>query len=105
MTMPVGRSRLRPRSASAPTGSARRSPGGSPPQRRRSAPHEAASLAAYESTCDRLSTELFSAADAIASYDWDTTEVNRLLRRLTLSMAAEVEALLALERPVRALAS
>jgi 2-polyprenyl-6-methoxyphenol hydroxylase-like FAD-dependent oxidoreductase len=51
---------------------------------------EASSLARYEDERNRLSTDLFTTADVIAAYRWD---------------AAEVEALLALDRPARALAS
>ena len=66
---------------------------------------EATELATYQKVRDRLSTGLFTAADSIASYTWDATEVNTLLLRLSSAMADEVEALVALDDdPVLALA-
>ncbi|GAA0999689.1 NAD(P)/FAD-dependent oxidoreductase [Acrocarpospora macrocephala] len=50
-------------------------------------------LARYERTRDELSADLFTATDAIASYDWDLREVHRLLRRLSGAMSQEVELL------------
>jgi 2-polyprenyl-6-methoxyphenol hydroxylase-like FAD-dependent oxidoreductase len=66
---------------------------------------EASALARYEATRNHLSSDLFTTADTIAAYRWDAAEVDRLLHRLHTSMAAEVDALLALDRPARALAS
>jgi 2-polyprenyl-6-methoxyphenol hydroxylase-like FAD-dependent oxidoreductase len=66
---------------------------------------EASALAGYQATRNHLSTDLFATADVIAAYRWDTTEVDRLLHRLHASSAAEVDALVALDQPARALAS
>ncbi len=66
---------------------------------------EAAALAHYEATRNHLSTDLFTHADAIAAYRWDVAEITRLLYGLTASMATEVAALGALDRPSRAMAS
>jgi 2-polyprenyl-6-methoxyphenol hydroxylase-like FAD-dependent oxidoreductase len=50
---------------------------------------EAAAMADYAATRDRVSAHLFTTTDAIASYRWDTASVERLLR--TLSAAATDE--------------
>jgi 2-polyprenyl-6-methoxyphenol hydroxylase-like FAD-dependent oxidoreductase len=54
-------------------------------------------LARYESTRDRLSLPLFDVVDRIAGQRWETAEIGGLLRRLSSSMADEVEALAELE--------
>lgn len=54
----------------------------------------------YEATRDRLSRDLFDVTEEIASYRWDTTSIEALLRRLSTAMADEVEHLVALDVPV-----
>jgi 2-polyprenyl-6-methoxyphenol hydroxylase-like FAD-dependent oxidoreductase len=56
-----------------------------------------AALAGYGATRDRLSEELFSVTDAIASFRWDAAEAGALLLALSSSMADEVETLAALD--------
>ena len=53
---------------------------------------------------DAVSQDLLDVTDAIASYAWDTTEVQRLLRRLSAAMTDEVELLESLPAPAGALA-
>jgi flavin-dependent dehydrogenase len=69
---------------------------------------EAVALAAYESTRDRLSAQLFQVSDEVAAYDWDLEEVPGLMRRVSAAMTDEVEYLESLparrtadDRPVR----
>jgi len=54
---------------------------------------ERLALGRYQATRDTLSLHLFDASDAIATYDWQGSDVQPLLRRLTASMADEVEML------------
>jgi flavin-dependent dehydrogenase len=54
---------------------------------------EAAALAAYQRTRDRLSDRLFTTVDQIASYRWDTDRLRRLLLQLSSAMSDQVEAL------------
>ena len=56
-------------------------------------------LGAYHGTRDRLSEELFTATDVVASYDWDPTEVKPLLLALSYAMREEVDALASLDAP------
>ena len=53
-----------------------------------------APLAGYQATRDRLSLPLFTATNAIASYTWDSTQINALLKQCSAAMAAEVAAIL-----------
>jgi flavin-dependent dehydrogenase len=55
---------------------------------------QTAPLAGYQATRDRLSLPLFTATDAVATYTWDSTQVNALLRQNSAAMAAEVAAIL-----------
>jgi len=57
---------------------------------------EAVALARYQRTRDRLSTRLFDATEAVASYDWDILEVRSLLRQVSSAMSDEVDHLNAL---------
>jgi flavin-dependent dehydrogenase len=50
-------------------------------------------LAGYQETRDRISGDLFSITDRIASQQWDDAEISELLIRLSASMQAEVELL------------
>ncbi len=50
-------------------------------------------LAGYQETRDRISGDLFSITDRIASQQWDDAEMSELLIRLSASMQAEVELL------------
>jgi 2-polyprenyl-6-methoxyphenol hydroxylase-like FAD-dependent oxidoreductase len=59
-----------------------------------------AALARYESTRDRLSEELRTVTEAIASFRWDAAEVGALLLTLSASMVDEVDAIAALDEPV-----
>jgi 2-polyprenyl-6-methoxyphenol hydroxylase-like FAD-dependent oxidoreductase len=61
---------------------------------------EPAALAEYHRTRDRLSGRLAAVTDAIASFRWDTTTIERLLRSLSAAMGDEVEHLAALDVPV-----
>jgi flavin-dependent dehydrogenase len=63
---------------------------------------EVAALTDYHRLRDRLSQELLDVTDAIASYTWDTAEVQLLLRRLSAGMADEVELLESLPTAVGA---
>jgi flavin-dependent dehydrogenase len=58
---------------------------------------EAAALAEYEAIRDRLSHDLFTVTEAIASYAWSLEEVRAMLLQLSSAMAAEVENLAALD--------
>ena len=56
---------------------------------------QTASLASYQATRDQLSLPLFTATNTIASYAWDSTQLNALLKQNSAAMAAEVAAILA----------
>jgi flavin-dependent dehydrogenase len=58
---------------------------------------EAQALAAYQATRDRLAEDLWVTTDAIASYDWDATEIGALLMQVSAAMQDEVEHLAALD--------
>lgn len=58
---------------------------------------EAAALAAYQATRDRLSERLFATTDAIASFTWDLDHIPLLLRQLSEAMSDEVTWLSELE--------
>ncbi|MBA3289431.1 MAG: hypothetical protein H0U21_15680 [Acidimicrobiia bacterium] len=58
---------------------------------------EAAALANYQATRDRLSADLFSVTDTIAGHRWTDDAIGDLLLRLSASMADEVAALAELE--------
>ena len=60
---------------------------------------EAVALARYQATRDRLSRDLREATEAVAGYDWDTTQVQGLMRRVSSAMSDELEHLQA--RPDR----
>ncbi|HKE97399.1 MAG TPA: FAD-dependent monooxygenase [Actinomycetes bacterium] len=60
---------------------------------------EAAALAAYQRTRDRLGGPLFTTVDRIASYRWDTDQLRRLLLQLSSAMSDQVEALGRLDLP------
>jgi flavin-dependent dehydrogenase len=62
---------------------------------------ETAAFREYHRLRDSVSRDLFGLTDTIASYSWDATEVQRLLRRLSAAMAPEVELLDSLPRPGR----
>ena len=53
-------------------------------------------LADYEACRNRLSSELFEATEAIASFEWDNAALKLLHRRLSDAMKREVQALVAL---------
>ena len=57
---------------------------------------EADALAGYQARRDALSVRLFHAADMIASYGWDTRQIQQLGREVSSAMADEVELLQAL---------
>jgi flavin-dependent dehydrogenase len=62
---------------------------------------EAAALARYQAMRDRLSTALFAVTEGVAAYDWDTGQVQALLRRVSSAMSDEVDHLQSLaERPL-----
>jgi 2-polyprenyl-6-methoxyphenol hydroxylase-like FAD-dependent oxidoreductase len=58
---------------------------------------EVAAFGDYESTRNHLSESLFTTADAIASFTWDTAEGGALLLRLSASMTEEIETLASLD--------
>jgi flavin-dependent dehydrogenase len=60
-------------------------------------PDRAEALAEYQDTRDRLSTPLFDVVDVIATQRWTEGEIPDLLIQLSSAMAAEVEALAALD--------
>ncbi len=60
----------------------------------------ARALAGYEETRNRLSEELFTVTDVIASYQWNAAKVEALLLGLSAAMADEVETLAALDAAV-----
>ena len=51
---------------------------------------EAVALARYQATRERLSSRLFEATEAVASYDWDLEQVRTLLRQVSSAMSDEV---------------
>jgi 2-polyprenyl-6-methoxyphenol hydroxylase-like FAD-dependent oxidoreductase len=57
---------------------------------------QAEMLAGYQATRDALSSDLFDVIDVIAGHRWTDAEIPDLLRRLSASMADELEALAAL---------
>jgi flavin-dependent dehydrogenase len=57
---------------------------------------EAAALARYEATRNRLSRRLFHVTERIASYEWGPADVRTLLRRVSAAMSEEVDHLDAL---------
>jgi flavin-dependent dehydrogenase len=63
-------------------------------------PERAAALADYQATRDRLSKPLFDVVDVIAAQRWTEGEIPDLLIQLSSAMAAEVEALAALDAVV-----
>ena len=58
---------------------------------------EAAELASYQATRDRLSMPLFDTTEAIAGYGWDADAISALLLQLSSAMTDEVEAIAALD--------
>jgi flavin-dependent dehydrogenase len=52
---------------------------------------ESVALAGYQTTRDRLSRDLFSVTEEVASYDWDDVGVEPLLRRVSAAMSDEVD--------------
>jgi flavin-dependent dehydrogenase len=52
---------------------------------------EAVALARYQATRERLSSSLFEATEAVASYDWDLEQVRGLLRQVSSAMSDEVD--------------
>jgi flavin-dependent dehydrogenase len=58
---------------------------------------EADAFGEYHETRNRLSTRLFDVVDAIAGMGWSDTGVAELLVELSAAMAAEVDAILAIE--------
>jgi flavin-dependent dehydrogenase len=57
---------------------------------------EAVALARYEAMRDRQANRVFETTDAVASYQWDLSQVRSLLRSFSSAMSAEVEHLRAL---------
>ncbi|HET7357607.1 MAG TPA: NAD(P)/FAD-dependent oxidoreductase [Nocardioidaceae bacterium] len=51
----------------------------------------AVALARYQAARDRLSRDLRDATEAVAAYDWDTVQVQALLRRVSSAMSDELE--------------
>jgi 2-polyprenyl-6-methoxyphenol hydroxylase-like FAD-dependent oxidoreductase len=67
----------------------------------RGAATEAAALARYQAVRDGLSTALFAVTEDVAGYDWDTGQVQALMRRVSSAMSDEVDHLQSLaERPL-----
>ena len=54
---------------------------------------EAAALDGYQRRRDLLSAQLFQVSDEIAGYDWDSSQIQPLLRRVSAAMIDEVEML------------
>ena len=52
---------------------------------------EAVALERYEAMRARLSTRLFEATEAVASYTWNLSQVRVLLRGVSAAMSEEVE--------------
>jgi flavin-dependent dehydrogenase len=63
-------------------------------------PDRSEALAEYQATRDRLSRPLFDVVDVIAAQRWTEGEISDLLIQLSSAMAAEVEALAALDAVV-----
>jgi flavin-dependent dehydrogenase len=64
--------------------------------------HERVAMAQYQALRDRFSRRLFEATEAVASYDWDTATVQRLLREVSASMSDELDHLAGLPVPAAA---
>jgi 2-polyprenyl-6-methoxyphenol hydroxylase-like FAD-dependent oxidoreductase len=60
-------------------------------------PWDGAALARFEATRNRAGLPLFEVVDRIAGHEWDSTEIAHLVMELNSAMAAEVDALAALE--------
>ena len=54
-------------------------------------------MARYQSTRDHLSRPMFDAMDVIAGQRWSDDEIGTLLRRISVAMADEVDAIAALD--------
>ena len=54
---------------------------------------EAAALDGYQRRRDLLSAQLFQVSDEIAGYEWDSHQIQPLLRRVSAAMIDEVEML------------
>jgi flavin-dependent dehydrogenase len=52
---------------------------------------EAVALARYQATRERLSSMLYDATEAVASYAWDLEQVRALLRQVSSAMSDEVD--------------
>ena len=52
---------------------------------------EPVALARYQATRERLSSQLFDATEAVASYEWDLEQLRGLLRRVSSAMSDEVD--------------
>jgi flavin-dependent dehydrogenase len=65
---------------------------------------EPVALDGYQRRRDALSGKLLEVSDEIAAYDWDSTGVQRLLRRVSASMIDEIELLESLPADPRAVA-
>jgi flavin-dependent dehydrogenase len=52
---------------------------------------EAVALARYQATRDRLSSRLYEATEAVASYTWNLAQVRVLLRQVSSAMSDEVD--------------
>jgi flavin-dependent dehydrogenase len=52
---------------------------------------EAVALARYQATRNQLSSRLFEATEAVASYDWDLTQIRSLLRNVSSAMSDDVD--------------
>jgi 2-polyprenyl-6-methoxyphenol hydroxylase-like FAD-dependent oxidoreductase len=59
---------------------------------------EASAFAAYESTRDRLSRDMFDVTEAVAAYDWNLDELRHLLRGVSAAMKDEVDHLQSMQR-------
>ncbi|MET0999495.1 MAG: NAD(P)/FAD-dependent oxidoreductase [Marmoricola sp.] len=57
---------------------------------------EEVALAAYQSTRERLSSQLFAATEEVAGYCWDATRSRELMRAVSSAMSDEVDHLQAL---------
>jgi flavin-dependent dehydrogenase len=65
----------------------------------------APAFARYEATRDRLSARLLDVTEAVAAYDWDTEQVQRLLREVSSAMSDELDHLAARSEALRAVSS
>jgi flavin-dependent dehydrogenase len=52
---------------------------------------EAVAFGQYQAARDRLSSQLFTATEEVAAYDWNLTDVEALLRRVSSAMSDEVD--------------